>query len=613
VRALFWPFTKRPYGAFFAMQLTSLSLALTRAGGVGFSPASLFLAGEQGAWYDPSAMETLFQDASGVTPVTAVEQPVGLMLDKSKGLVLGPELVTNGDFSNGTTGWTAGDSTISVVSGGLRVTNTTTSSGNASQFFSTVIGRTYAVTFSALASSGANLDFRVGTSVASSVNLRVNSTTAGTNYTAYFSATATNTAISVVAFNSSGTIGSFVSLDNISVRELPGNHAFTPAAATTSRPVLSARVNLLTKTEEFNDGAWVKSAIGTASTVTANTEIAPNGTQTADTITNSASPSGEIVYQDILVSSGATVSASIRFKRGNHDWVRISVVNSLNSFGAWFDLLNGVTGTTQVEGTAVFVSKSISDEGNGWYACTVVGSIPSETTYRLINASASADNSFTRVTNGTRIVWGADLRVANDGVGLEPYQRVNTATDYDAGPQWPRYLRTDGSDDWMQTNTFTPGTDKVQVFAGVRKLSDGAAGIVAETGSAGIENGSFTVFAPRNANVPSIGFRSRGTVEALANNTTLFASPVTNVITGIGDISGDICILQVNATQVASSTADQGTGNFLAYPLYLFRRGGASLPFNGRFYGMIVRFGDTLPAASITAAENYMNIRTKAF
>jgi hypothetical protein len=54
----------------------------TLSGGA-FSPASLFSAGEQGAWYDPSDLTTLFQDSAGGTPVTAVEQPVGRMLDKS--------------------------------------------------------------------------------------------------------------------------------------------------------------------------------------------------------------------------------------------------------------------------------------------------------------------------------------------------------------------------------------------------------------------------------------------------------------------------------------------------------------------------------------------------
>ena len=48
----------------------------------------------------------MFQDRAGTTPVTADGQTVGLILDKSKGLVLGSELVTNGDFCtdcNGTT------------------------------------------------------------------------------------------------------------------------------------------------------------------------------------------------------------------------------------------------------------------------------------------------------------------------------------------------------------------------------------------------------------------------------------------------------------------------------------------------------------------------------
>jgi hypothetical protein len=49
-----------------------------------FTPKHLFAAGEQGVWYDPSDLSTLFQDSAGTTPVSAVEQPVGLMLDKNR-------------------------------------------------------------------------------------------------------------------------------------------------------------------------------------------------------------------------------------------------------------------------------------------------------------------------------------------------------------------------------------------------------------------------------------------------------------------------------------------------------------------------------------------------
>ena len=48
-----------------------------------YSPLSLFANGENGAWYDPSDLTTLFQDAAGTIPVTTDGDPVGLMLDKS--------------------------------------------------------------------------------------------------------------------------------------------------------------------------------------------------------------------------------------------------------------------------------------------------------------------------------------------------------------------------------------------------------------------------------------------------------------------------------------------------------------------------------------------------
>jgi hypothetical protein len=50
---------------------------------LGFSPLELFASGEGGAWYDPSDLTTLFQDAAGTIPVVSDGDPVGLMQDKS--------------------------------------------------------------------------------------------------------------------------------------------------------------------------------------------------------------------------------------------------------------------------------------------------------------------------------------------------------------------------------------------------------------------------------------------------------------------------------------------------------------------------------------------------
>ena len=50
---------------------------------VSFLPTDLFAAGEQGVYFDPSDITTLFQNSAGTVPVTAAGQPVGKILDKS--------------------------------------------------------------------------------------------------------------------------------------------------------------------------------------------------------------------------------------------------------------------------------------------------------------------------------------------------------------------------------------------------------------------------------------------------------------------------------------------------------------------------------------------------
>lgn len=43
----------------------------------------LFVNGEQGFFYDPNDLSTMFQNSAGTIPVTAAGQPVGLIRDKS--------------------------------------------------------------------------------------------------------------------------------------------------------------------------------------------------------------------------------------------------------------------------------------------------------------------------------------------------------------------------------------------------------------------------------------------------------------------------------------------------------------------------------------------------
>jgi hypothetical protein len=306
--------------------------------------------------------------------------------------------------------------------------------------------------------------------------------------------------------------------DNISVKLLPGNHATQATSA--SRPVLSARVNLLLATATL--------ATQSVTTLAATYTLAFTG---AGTVTTTGTNIG--VYS---------------------------------------------AGTHSITCTA------------GTLTLTVSGSVTT-----------------------------ADLRVANDGVGLPAYQAVVTSTDYDT-TGFPYYLRFDGTDDSMATNTITPGIDNAQVFAGVRKLSDSASGMFVESStSIGANAGSF-VLTPGDyisGTGPYWGHGSRGTAALASNQLAItpasYAAPITSVITGQSNILGDLSVIRVNGTQQATATGEKGTGNFLAYPLYIGRRAGNAQPFNGRIYSLITRFGANLDATTITDTETWVNGKTKAY
>lgn len=195
--------------------------------------AALFAAGEQGVLYDPADFSTMFQDAAGTTPVTTVGQPVGLALDKSKGLVLGPELVTNGDFSSGATGWTAGDAatTLSVANGVLRITNGDATGAYATQSTTVpVVGKTYKVTIQVVTKPASNAARFIFGGYDSGNTLNVGTTTTHV--------TATTTGGLIISNGNTGVNGEYAEYDNISVRELPGNHG--KQATSTARPLRQA-------------------------------------------------------------------------------------------------------------------------------------------------------------------------------------------------------------------------------------------------------------------------------------------------------------------------------------------------------------------------------------
>lgn len=227
-------------------------------------------------------------------------------------------------------------------------------------------------------------------------------------------------------------------------------------------------------------------------------------------------------------------------------------------------------------------------------------------------------NTLFQDSAGTTPVTAAGQPV---GLMLDKSGRGNHATQTTAGSRplyqidgnGRPYLSFDGVDDFLVTPTITPGIDKSQVFVGLRKLSDAATGMVVETSNNFNSNaGSVAISAP-NGTLPRYSFSSRGTGIATAVTGNSYTAPITNVLTGIGEIATDTSILRVNGVQIVSNANDQGTGNYLAYPMYIGRRAGTLQPFNGYLYSLIVRFGPTMAPEAIASTEAWVNSKTGAY
>jgi hypothetical protein len=559
-----------------------------------FSPASLFAAGEQGAWYDPSDLTTLFEDAAGTIPITTpLEKPVGLVLDKSKGLVLGSELVSNGDFSNGTTGWAPANVNITIaVVGGVGEMTSSASNIYVAQTVNVTSGKTYIVTGQGRAGTAPLLPLVVSGSVV--LGTQINSSASLQPISFIFVAGAATASLRFQVQSGSGGTAYF---DNISVKELPGNHA--TQSTSQSRPVLSARYNLLTKTEQFDDAAWGKLGC----TATGNKLVANNGVTLNST--------SAYISQNVNVNSAPT-KLRLLAKAAGFNVLNLRIDNIIGlSSPALFARINLTTGAVISSTGGTF---NVNPASDGYWEVTADNTYTS-TTY----VGVWPDDTVATVGNGVDgiMLFGADLRVTNDGVGLPAYQRVNTSTDYDTSG-FPLYLRFDGTDDSLSTGSIDfSATDKMSVFAGVRKLSDAATGMLVELSASVASNtGAFNITAP---NSTGYGFELRGSALSTYYVPTGFAAPHTAVLSGLFDIAGASrageVIPRINTVVSQSGgggAADTGTGNFGNYPLYIGRRGGSSLPFNDRLYSLIVR-GALSTAAQIADTETWVNNRTKAF
>ena len=247
-----------------------------------FNPLTYFLySGIDGAWFDPEDMSTMYQDAAGTTPVTAMEQPVGKWLDKS---------------------------------------------GN-------------------------------------------------------------------------------------------GNHA--TQSITASRPTLSARYNLLTKTEDFANAVWVKTSTGIASIpiVTNNYGIAPDGTQTACRVQLALNGGSTTTDRSALLQQPTPISG---VEYTSTFWIKSNTAQSYT-----------------IQHRLGAPSQNIL-AGQSWQKYSFSSTPGADPTHWLALRGAQGTSDSADI-----LIWHPQYDI---GTTPLPYQRINTATDYDS-VGFPKYIKAEGVDD----------------------------------------------------------------------------------------------------------------------------------------------------------------------
>jgi hypothetical protein len=184
--------------------------------------------------------------------------------------------------------------------------------------------------------------------------------------------------------------------------------------------------NLLTWTQEFDNAAWTK----LNASVTANTTAAPDGTMTADTLSDgTATDNHGVRPTSLALTNSTTYTLSVYAKASTRRYIILNLVatSSATTYSAVsFDLQTGVAVNSAANGTGYnVVSSSIQNVGNGWYRCIATLTIGSVGTALQTYIGTSLTgvignfglNSYTG-TDGTVFIWGAQLETGS------------TATDY---------------------------------------------------------------------------------------------------------------------------------------------------------------------------------------
>jgi hypothetical protein len=175
--------------------------------------------------------------------------------------------------------------------------------------------------------------------------------------------------------------------------------------------------NLALWSEDFTQSVW--SLVFLVRNATANTAISPDGTQNADTISDSITTAEFGAGQLITATANTpqTTSIFVKANASNFAMLRFYGNDIQKYYCVVVNLSTGVITKTQAGSSTSSTSSSITNMGNGWYRITATATMNTTDYYLIVNLVPSAtptigdfgNSSYTGTGSNSIYVWGAQF------------------------------------------------------------------------------------------------------------------------------------------------------------------------------------------------------------
>ncbi len=243
-------------------------------------------------------------------------------------------------------------------------------------------------------------------------------------------------------------------------------------AAWINRGVLmeQSRTNICLFSEDATDAVWVNTNTDNPTTNNASVDGASTADELSATSTNDQAFADYQAFTGLTATDETTVS---RFLKSGTGATKAQLVfdsdgSGSDGFFANFDLSAGTVDAGTAIGSGTVIRTQIEDVADGWYRCSVTGTISAETVGRFTtaiidNASAAVFEAANLTDNDSIIVWGGHIEAGaadNDLTSYIPTPSSSTVT-RNAENLNDQNVDTSG---WIDTAQSLVGTWILDVF-----------------------------------------------------------------------------------------------------------------------------------------------------